>query len=71
MNTTHCYLTGRLIDLNDISSYSLDHIVPFSKSLDNSVNNLGVCCRDVNKSKSDLSIQEYVALCKEVVEYYN
>ena len=64
-----CYLTGRSIDLSDSSSYNLDHIVPSKVIVDNSLDNLGITCRDANFAKTDMSVEEFVQLCKEVVKH--
>src|SRR6266436_6333987 len=37
-----CYLTGVLINLNDSSSYSLDHIMPISKGGKSTLENCGL-----------------------------
>ena len=66
-NHPYCYITGRKIDLSDPKSYCLDHIVPYSLSGDNSLNNLGLACRDANQSKSDLTLNRFIDLCKEVL----
>lgn len=66
---TQCYLTGREIDLHETTTYNFDHIIPFSKSNDSSINNLGITCVEANKGKSDLLISEFVNLCKEVLEH--
>ena len=65
-----CYLTGRKIDLSDGSSYHIDHINPYTDSRDNSIDNAQLACRDANMSKSDMSLENYLKLCKEVLEYY-
>ena len=64
-----CYLTGRKIDLSDGSSYHIDHINPYAESKDNSIDNAQLACRDANMSKSDMSLESYLKLCKEVLEY--
>lgn len=69
INNPYCYLTGRNINLEDSKSYQLDHIIPRSKSGNNELNNLGLACRDANQSKTDLTVNEYLVLCKEVLEY--
>jgi 5-methylcytosine-specific restriction endonuclease McrA len=65
-----CYLTGRNIDLYDSNSYNLDHIIPKAKGGLNTVENLGLTCRDANSSKTDLLVDEYLNLCKEVLENF-
>lgn len=64
-----CYLTGRNIDLNDSKSYHLDHIIPKSKGGDNSLDNCQIACRIANLSKTELTYDEYIQLCREVIEY--
>ena len=61
-----CYLTGRLIDLEK-DNYNLDHKIPVSKGGTNDISNLGITCPEANASKSDLTIDEYISLCKEVL----
>lgn len=65
-----CYLTGRAIDLNDSKSYNLDHIIPRSKGGDNSLNNCQIACSAANRAKSDLSYEDFIQLCKDVVAHY-
>lgn len=64
-----CYLSGRKIDLSDGNSYHLDHIDPYCVSENSSVDNMGVACTDANMSKSYLSLEEYIKLCKDVLEH--
>ena len=68
--TPKCYLTGRNIDLCDSNSYNLDHIIPKAKGGLNTIENLGLTCRDANSSKTDLLIDEYLILCKEVLKNF-
>jgi len=63
-----CYLTGRLINLNNPKSYNLDHIVPRTKGGDNSLKNCGLACREANQAKHNLLLEDFVKLCKEVVK---
>lgn len=65
-----CYLTGDLIDLNDPTSYSFDHIVPVAKGGTNELHNLGLTTRDANMAKSDLTLEEFVDLCVKVAKHY-
>ena len=65
-----CYLTGREIDLSKSRTYSLDHIIPRSKGGDNSLENCGLTCRDANQAKYDLTLEEFVSLCQEVVDKF-
>ena len=64
-----CYLTGEKIDLTDSKDYSLDHILPKSKGGDNSLDNLGFLKSNVNYAKSDMTVDEFIQLCINVLEY--
>lgn len=64
-----CYLTGTPIDLTKTNSYSFDHIIPKSRGGENSLENLGLCTREINAAKSDKTPDEFIELCKKVLEY--
>ena len=64
-----CYLSGRKINIEDSSSYHLDHIVPVSKGGANSLENLGFTNPLANKAKSDMTVNEFVRLCIDVVKW--
>jgi 5-methylcytosine-specific restriction endonuclease McrA len=64
-----CSLTGKPIDLMKPKSYQLDHIIPRSKGGDNSLDNCQLTCREANQAKNNLSMEEFIALCREVVAY--
>ncbi|NDD54008.1 hypothetical protein EBZ39_09045 [bacterium] len=63
-----CYLTGRPINLDEGKSYHLDHILPKSKGGDNSLENCGLACRAANQAKTDMTLDEFVQLCAEVIK---
>lgn len=63
-----CYLTGRPIDLLKPKTYSFDHIVPLAKGGGSDLDNLGLTCKEANHAKYDLMAEEFIALCKEVLE---
>lgn len=65
-----CYLSGRSIDLEDSKSYHLDHIHPLSRGGDNSIDNCDIACRSANQSKHDMTVEEYLRLCQEVLENF-
>lgn len=65
-----CYLTGRPINLEDSRSYNLDHIIPKSKGGNNSLENCQIACRDANQAKNDLTYDEFIQLCKDVLAYH-
>lgn len=66
-----CYLTGRKIDLMDGKSYHLDHIIPKNKGGANSLDNCNIACKDANQAKGNLLYDEFIELCKEVLEFHN
>jgi 5-methylcytosine-specific restriction endonuclease McrA len=66
-----CGLTGRPIDLINSRSYQLDHIVPRSKGGSNTLDNCQLACREANQAKHELTVDEFVSLCREVVEYFD
>lgn len=63
-----CYLTGRKIDLLQPKTYQCNHIVPVSKGGLSELSNLGLACKDANYAKGNLSLSEFIQLCKEVLE---
>lgn len=62
-----CYLTGRKIDINKPNSYHFDHILPSSRGGKNDLDNLGIASKEANQAKSDLTVPEFVELCKDVL----
>lgn len=66
---TTCYLTGRPLNLKE-DEYELDHIIPISKGGSCDLDNLGITCKQANQSKSNMTIEEYIQLCKEVLEHF-
>ena len=66
---TKCYLTGRPINLTE-NKYNLDHIIPVSKGGSNELVNMGLTCPEANASKSNMTVEEYLELCKEVLSNF-
>lgn len=64
-----CYLTGEQLDFNNPVDISFDHIIPVSKGGANTLDNLGICTKQVNQSKTDMTPDEYLNLCKKVLEH--
>ena len=64
-----CYLTGREIDLFKPKSYHCDHIIPVSKGGMSSLENMGLSCKEANMAKSDMSLDDFLQLCKEVLNH--
>jgi 5-methylcytosine-specific restriction endonuclease McrA len=64
-----CYLTGRKIDWNQPRTFTLDHIIAVSKGGDNTLANMGLTCREANKAKDDLSVEELLKLCVDILTH--
>ena len=65
-----CYLTGLPIDIDKPHTYELDHIIPRSRGGDNSIDNLGLCTKQANRAKSDMSKDEFINLCNLVHNFH-
>ena len=63
-----CYLTGDPINIYETSSYHFDHILPRSKGGNNSIENLGICTKEANMAKSNLTLNEFIKLCQKVID---
>ena len=68
---TSCYLTGRPIDVNDYTTFQFDHIEPRAAGGDNSLDNLGVVTKEANYAKRDMPLEDFLALCLDVVIHWN
>lgn len=68
-NSFQCYLTGDLIDITQPRTYSFDHIIPRSRGGTNNIDNLGVCTKQVNTAKNNMTPDEFINLCKKVLEH--
>jgi 5-methylcytosine-specific restriction endonuclease McrA len=68
--STHCYLTGRELDIDDMNSWQVDHKVPHSKGGSNEIINLGITCKEANQAKSDLYLEEFLNLCRDVLVHH-
>lgn len=66
-----CYLSGRKIDLLDGKSYHLDHIIPKNRGGKNTLDNCNIACREANQAKGNLLYDEFILLCKEVLDFNN
>lgn len=64
---TKCYITGREIDMTK-DDFSLDHIIPAAKGGTGELTNMGITIPQANSMKSDLELEEFFALCKEILE---
>ena len=64
-----CYLTGLKINVEEPTTYSLDHRVPVSKGGSNDLENLEICSIEANKAKADLTLDEFYKLCEDVLAW--
>jgi len=62
-----CYLTGRDINIYDRKSYHFDHIVPTAKGGTNTVDNLEIATKEANFAKRDMSLDEFISMCKDIL----
>ncbi len=67
--TEFCELSGRKIDYHNTRSWHLDHKVPVCKGGDNSLENCSILCREANQAKHDMSVYEFIMLCKDILEH--
>jgi 5-methylcytosine-specific restriction endonuclease McrA len=61
-----CALTGRLLTPE---TASLDHRVPLSRGGPNTMDNVIIVHRSVNRAKGTLLVEEFIAMCQEVVDH--
>lgn len=61
-----CYLTGKEIDIMT-DNYQLDHKIPIAKGGTNEISNMRPVLPYANLSKSDMTVEEYLDLCKTVL----
>jgi len=66
-----CYLTGRSIDISKPKTYALDHFLPCSRGGKNTLDNLRIVCKDANQAKHDMLYEEFVQLCRDVLNTYD
>ena len=62
-----CYITGDSINIYDTASFNFDHIMPRSRGGKNNLNNLGICTKQANSAKGDMTPEEFLSFCKKVV----
>lgn len=66
-----CYLTDDEIDIYKPRTYHFDHIVPVSKGGENSIDNLGICTKEANMAKYDMTLEELLEFCKKVLKKHS
>lgn len=65
----NCYLTGDEIDLTK-DDYALDHVIPIAQGGSCELDNLGITTPIANASKSSMTEEEYIDLCKKVLIHH-
>jgi 5-methylcytosine-specific restriction endonuclease McrA len=65
-----CAMTGRTINLQNRKSWQLDHIIPSSKGGDDTLENCQLVCTEANQSKANMTEQEHLNLCREILEHH-
>lgn len=65
-----CYLTGEPIDISKSRSYHFDHMVPSSRGGTNDISNLGICTKEANLAKHNMTYDEFIDFCYKVIKYY-
>ena len=61
-----CAMTGKPLD----RTAELDHIVPVSKGGKNEPSNLQWLSPEVNQCKNDMTVEQFMEVCKAVLSYY-
>ena len=61
-----CHLSGRSLEPETASP---DHMVPVSRGGAHTIDNVCIVDRDINRAKGTQTISEFVAMCREVVEW--
>ena len=62
----HCAFSGRELTPE---TASLDHIVPLSRGGTHDISNLCVVDHQINAAKSTMTVEEFVAMCREVAAW--
>jgi 5-methylcytosine-specific restriction endonuclease McrA len=61
-----CALTGRWLTPQ---TAALDHIMPIRRGGEHVIENTQVLHKDVNRAKGSLTSEEFLAMCREVVQW--
>jgi len=64
-----CYLTGRELDMEWGKNLEFDHKIPKSKGGSNTLDNLGLCVKEANQAKADLTLDELFKLCADILQH--
>lgn len=61
-----CAISGRELTPQ---TASLDHIVPLARGGEHGVDNIWVVDQHINSAKGTMTLDEFVAMCRDVVRY--
>jgi CRISPR/Cas system Type II protein with McrA/HNH and RuvC-like nuclease domain len=61
-----CFFTGRRLDPE---TASVDHMLPVSRGGCHTIDNVCIAHMDVNRAKGTLTVDEFIEMCREVVEW--
>jgi 5-methylcytosine-specific restriction endonuclease McrA len=61
-----CALSGRPLQPD---TAALDHIVPISRGGRHEADNIQVLHKDVNVAKSSMTVEDFLAVCREVIDW--
>lgn len=64
-----CYISGRKLDLDNTSSWHLDHMIPICKGGSSELDNMGICRKEANMMKGELLLNELIDLCIDVLKH--
>jgi 5-methylcytosine-specific restriction endonuclease McrA len=64
-----CYITGDDIDISRTGEYSFDHKIPSSRGGPSTLDNLGICTKEANQAKSNMTPDEFFTFCKRIIDY--
>lgn len=61
-----CNISGRPVDILSPDCH-VDHLIPVSKGGNHSIDNLQLVCKEANMAKYDLSMEELLLLCTDIL----
>lgn len=65
-----CYLTGEPIDYKNAKTYHLEHKIPMYSGGLSTIDNLELAIPMANQMKSNLSMDEFIAMCKKIAKRF-
>ena len=62
--------TGEKLDINDISSYEIDHIIPRSYKLIDGIDNKALVLKEENQNKKVKLVREYFNITPDIIQWW-